>query len=91
VRVICIILTASVLLVSSSMAGSNASHKVAVHVMSHTSRTCSKSFPAITSCADIVTTYADSGDIDVFPVFYELEEVTGIEYGLNHRNFDFPT
>ena len=49
--------------------GSNAGHKVAVHVMSHTSRTCSKSFPTITSCEDIVTTYADSGDIDVWTHF----------------------
>jgi hypothetical protein len=62
--------------------GANIEHKVAVHVLAHQARTCSKAFPAISSCEDIITTYAGQGDIDVFPVFYELTGVTGIEYGL---------
>jgi len=81
-RIVILVFVMLVLASACAHGGSNAGHKIAIHVMSHESRTCSKSFPTITSCEDIVTTYADSGDIDVFPVFYELTEVTGMEYGL---------
>lgn len=63
-------------------AGANIDHKVAVHVLAHETRACSKNFPTISSCEDIVTEFQGCGDIDVFPVFYELAGVTGIEYGL---------
>jgi hypothetical protein len=63
-------------------AGNNVNHKVAVHVMPHASRSCSKGFPAIDDCDDIVYEYEGCGDIDVFPVFFGLTEVTAVQYSL---------
>lgn len=81
-KVLLIALVVMVLLsATQAFAGANAGHKVAIHVLSHASRTCSKGLPSISSCHDIETTYSDSGDIDVFPVIYELEEVTGPNTG----------
>ncbi|MFH1314379.1 MAG: hypothetical protein ABIJ00_14275 [Candidatus Eisenbacteria bacterium] len=59
----------------------NPNGKVAVHVEPHASRSCSKSFPAIQICTDI-TYMTDSGDADVFPVFFDLMEYQGFEYGV---------
>jgi hypothetical protein len=64
-------------------AGPNVSVKVAVHVLAHDEmRTCLKLFPVITGCADIVTTYTGCGDIDIFPVYYDLVEYGAVQYGL---------
>jgi hypothetical protein len=63
-------------------AGQNAgSAKVAVHVLPHASRTCTKNFPAIADCEDIVTTEA-TADVDAFPVFFDLVEYQGLEYAM---------
>jgi len=61
-------------------AGANSGHKIAVHVLAH-GHTC-KNLPVFTNCAQIVTTYADSGDVDVFPVFFGLTEYVTVEFGL---------
>jgi hypothetical protein len=55
--------------------------KVAIHVEPHTSRTCTKSFPVIAGCGDIRTTEA-SIDVDAFPVYFDLTEYQGAEYGM---------
>jgi uncharacterized repeat protein (TIGR01451 family) len=59
----------------------NASGQVAIHVVEHASRTCTKSFPVMTGCADIEYT-EPSGDVDAFPVFFDLVEYQGFDYGL---------
>jgi hypothetical protein len=71
------------LLVSgSALAGANDSvGKAAVHAVPHASRTCAKNFPSIAGCTQILTT-EPSQDVDCFPVFYELNEYQGFDYGL---------
>jgi len=66
-----------------SFSGNNTVAKVAVHVMSHAAkRSCANLFPDITECEDIVYTLA-SADVDCFPVFFDLSEYKGCEYGLS--------
>lgn len=74
----CLILAVS----SICVAGANPTAKVAVHVLEHASRSCTKSFPSITKCQDIVYS-TDSTDVDCFPVFFDLNEYQGFDYGLN--------
>jgi hypothetical protein len=62
-------------------AGMNPDAKVAVHVIPHGSRSCTKGFPVITGCYDIVTT-EPGPDADAFPVFFDLVEYQGIDFGL---------
>ncbi len=66
---------------ASAFAGANPGAKAAVHVMDHASRTCAKNYPVITGCGDIVATLAGP-DADCFPVFYELTEYQGFDYGM---------
>ncbi|MFH1313868.1 MAG: hypothetical protein ABIJ00_11670 [Candidatus Eisenbacteria bacterium] len=61
--------------------GTNPSVRVAVHVLPHRPRTCSKNFPAIDGWGDIITT-EQRADADCFPVFYYLEEYQGFDYAL---------
>jgi hypothetical protein len=68
---------------SAAAAGSNPGVKVAVHVMTKESRTCTTNFPVITGCGDIVTTAPGfSYDPDVFPVFMDLVEYKLLEYAM---------
>jgi hypothetical protein len=63
-----------------AFAGNNPSAKVAVHVRAHNAK-LGCSVGTINGCADIVTT--ETGfSVDAFPVFYDLEEYLGVEYGL---------
>jgi uncharacterized repeat protein (TIGR01451 family) len=63
--------------------GANQNAKVAVHVLPHDGgRTCAQGMPEILGCADISTTLAGCGDIDFFPVFFEVAEYQGVEYGM---------
>jgi uncharacterized repeat protein (TIGR01451 family) len=72
-----------VLPLAESGAGSNWDAKAAVHVLPHDSfRTCSRDLPEISGCGDISTTCDSCGSVDVFPVFFGLEEYLGVEYGL---------
>lgn len=82
-RFVVVFLVVGLFLISVALAGSNPSAKVAVHVAPHAVRTCSKNFPAISSCEDITYTYSDSGDIDFFVVFYDLEAYTGFNYSIS--------
>ena len=74
---ICAVLTATA---PAAHAGSN--HKIAIHVLSHERRTCDSGLPRIQTCKDIQYTYDACTDIDVFPIFFDLSGVTGIEVGL---------
>ena len=67
-------------LAPAALAGPNADHKIAVHVVSH--GVACKSLPVFTDCSEIVTTYAGAGDIDVIPVFYDVSEAGATAYGL---------
>ena len=76
----CVLL--AILAGSLAMAGNNPRVAVTVHVMAHASkRTCSSGLPSIGGCDDVTTTEF-SADADCFPVFYELSEYLGCEYGL---------
>jgi uncharacterized repeat protein (TIGR01451 family) len=72
---------AAAALTSSLLAGGNPTHKIAVHVMPH-GTTC-ESLPTFTDCSQIQTTYAGIGDIDVVPVFFNLNEYYVVEFGLS--------
>jgi len=51
-------------------------------VMAHASkRSCSSGLPSVIWCNDLKTTEASS-DVDCFPVFYDLSEYKGCEFGL---------
>jgi hypothetical protein len=72
----------TLILSASALAGANAGiGKVGVHVLPHASRTCAKNFPVITFCADIITT-EPGPDVDAFPVFFDLVEYQGFDYGM---------
>ena len=69
--------------VTGVLGGINEDGKVAVHVLAYDSnRACHRKFPEIYGCYDIVTTYAECGNIDFFPVFFNLVEYQGIEYAV---------
>jgi hypothetical protein len=61
--------------------GTNPHARVAVHVLPHASRSCTKGFPVIDNCGDFVTT-EPGPDADCFPVFYYLTEYQGFDYAL---------
>jgi hypothetical protein len=63
-------------------ANGNPAVKATVHVEARSStRRCAGGLPALVACADIETT-VESGAVDVFPVFVDLNEYLGLEYGL---------
>jgi hypothetical protein len=62
--------------------GVNSEAKVALHILPRVdSRTCSSDFPVIEDAGDILTTCAGT-DVHFFPVFYDLVEYMGMEYGI---------
>ena len=72
-----------VMFASQASGGPNPDARAAVHILPHDAgRTCTKGFPAITACMDIVDTYAGCDDVDFFPVFFDLVEYQGFEYGV---------
>ena len=78
-----IVIVSVLILVMSSLAyaGNNPAAKVAVHVRAHNAKAGCTITPAILDCTGIVTT--DPGfSVDAFPVFYDLAEYKGCEYGL---------
>jgi hypothetical protein len=81
-RILGTVLALALVLTASAYGGANEGHTVAIHVISHGSTTCTKGFPAIDDCEDVVYEYESCDDIDVFPVFLDLSGVTGIQYGL---------
>jgi hypothetical protein len=62
-------------------AGVNSNAKVAIHVLQHTSRSCSKNFPTLTDQSEIIVT-EPTLDVDAFPVFFDLVEYQGFDYGM---------
>ena len=65
---------------SLAIAGNNPAAKVAVHVRAHNAKLgCNAGI--INGCGEIVTT-EPGFNVDAFPVFYDLVEFLGCEYGL---------
>lgn len=62
-----------------ALAGNNPQAKVAVHVREHNAKAgCTLT---IATCSDIITT-EPGFSVDAFPVFFDLNEYLGCEYGL---------
>ena len=80
-KILAIALALTMLFSAVAFAGMNPDHKVAIHVDVHASRSCTKSFPVIADCTEIITTLAGP-DADCFPVFFDLVGIRGMEYGL---------
>ena len=80
-RVIAGTIILTLVLTGIGVAGSNPDMKAALHVLPHGERTCAKNFPTISEVGDII--YTEPGpEADVFPVFYNLVEWGGFDYGL---------
>lgn len=81
-KVLALAVALTLVLSASVYAGANAGvGKVAVHVLDHESRTCTKNFPSIQGCGDIITTH-EGPDVDAFPVFFDLVEYQGFDYSM---------
>jgi hypothetical protein len=63
-----------------AFAGNNPAPKVAIHVRAHNAKLACN-YGTITGCADIIAT-EPGFSADCFPVFYDLVEFLGCEYGL---------
>jgi hypothetical protein len=78
ITILVIALVASI--ASTCLAGNNPEAKVAVHVRPHNAK-LGCNVGTIVDCNDIIETEA-SFSFDAFPVFYELAEYLGCQYGL---------
>ncbi|MFH1312076.1 MAG: hypothetical protein ABIJ00_02510 [Candidatus Eisenbacteria bacterium] len=70
------------------LGGDNPGAKVAIHVKAHVARQTCETLPAISDSSDIVTTYAGSS-FDFFPVFFNLTEYLGVEYGVTWPDWTY--
>ena len=78
-KVLVIAVALTLALSAVALAGANLDAKVAVHVRDHNAKlACSVT---ITGCVDINTTWSGYS-IDAFPVFFDLVEFLGCEYGM---------
>ncbi len=80
-RIMAIAVVSVLVLAGLAFAGNNPLAKVAVHVKAHSAKQGCTGLPAITGCEDISTTYAEF-NFDAFPVFFDLAEYQGLEYGV---------
>ena len=79
-RVLVAAVALTLVLSAVAFAGNNPAAKVAVHVRAHNAK-LGCNYGTITICDEIVTTEAGFS-VDAFPVFYDLVEFLGCEYGL---------
>jgi hypothetical protein len=80
-KILALVVALTLVLSAMALAATNDAAKVAVHVVPHASRTCTKNFPVILDCGDIITT-EPGPDADAFPVFFDLDEYQGFDYGM---------
>jgi hypothetical protein len=80
-KVLVLTVALTLILSACAWAGLNPVAKAAVHVRPHASGSCTKNFPTILDCGDIVTT-TPGPDVDAFPVFFDLVEYQGFDYGM---------
>jgi hypothetical protein len=64
-----------------AFAGNNTAAKVAIHVRAHNAKLACALATPIEDCTGVVTT-EPTFSVDAFPVFYDLVEFKGVEYGL---------
>jgi hypothetical protein len=76
-----IVASGILVLLSEAQAGANPAVKAAVHVLPHSTRSCISNYPVITGCGDIITT-EPGASVDAFPIFFDLVEYQGLDYGL---------
>jgi len=76
------------LAVTPGYGGDNPYAKVAVHVKAHVAKQTCETLPAISDSSDIETTYAGS-NFDFFPVFFNLTEYLGVEYGVTWPDWTY--
>jgi len=69
-------------------AGQNPDAKVALHVKAHNAKQTCQSLPAIVDSSEIVTTYGGSS-VDFFPVFFNLTEYLGVQYGIGWPDWTY--
>lgn len=81
VRILGITVLLVVFVAAISHAG-NENVKVALHVQAHNATQTCDNLPQIEGCSDIVTTYPGCDDVDVFAVFFDMEEFHATEHGL---------
>lgn len=79
-KTLVIVAILTVALSSMAFAGNNPDAKIAVHVRAHNAKLACN-YGTITGCEEIVTT-EPGFSVDAFPVFYDLVEFLGCEYGL---------
>ncbi len=80
-RVLVIAIALTLALCAMAFAGANPDAKIAIHVRNHNAKAACTITPAIVTCADVVTTNA-TGNFDAFPVFFDLTEYQGVEFGV---------
>jgi hypothetical protein len=79
-KIIVITAMAVLLLCACVLAGNNPNVKVAVHVRAHDAE-LGCDFGLISDCHDLVVT-EPGGSVDAFPVFFDVTEFLGCEYGI---------
>ena len=57
--------------------------KLALHLDTHLSRSCTKNMPSLSTRGDLVRQWAGYEDLDVFFVMFQYDEIRGVQYGLN--------
>jgi uncharacterized repeat protein (TIGR01451 family) len=70
------------LLASSAHSGQNPVAKIAVHIEARDSQRTCNDLPGIETCPDMTWTYDGCGDVDVFPVVFDLYGCTAVQYRL---------
>jgi hypothetical protein len=86
---IVLITTSAILTLSTaSSPGGNSNAKVAIHIKVHAAKQTCGTLPAISDSYDIVTTCAGS-NFDFFPVFFNLTEYLGVEYGMTWPDWTY--
>jgi hypothetical protein len=63
-----------------ALAGDNPLIKLGLHTKAHPT-SCTKNYPTFPTCASIITT-TELCEFDVMPVFFDLAEITVVEFGL---------
>ena len=83
IRSLLLVLCCLLITAGGAVGGSNPDAKVAVHVLPFDChRACARNFPVLENPCDIIATIKNCGDIDFFPVFFDLVEYQGVEYGV---------
>ena len=81
-RVLVVTVALTLILSVCAFAGNNPEAKVAVHLQDAGSVSKCAKVPTIADCGDIITTHPATS-VDAFPVFFDLVEYQGFDYGMS--------